>query len=277
MIAAERGSYVEVDGLRTYYLRVGGGPPVVLIHGASPGACSLVAWPRNLEPLAAAGFTVYAFEQPGFGYTDNPVDHSIEYRVAHARAFLDTLGLERFHLVGNSVGGYIAARIALDDPRVERLVSTTSGTLAPRGSAHSQAQSQQHSDDLAGYEPSLANMRALTEVTLFDQALATDELVRLRYGLSIDKNYEAQRARVEAPRPRRLDDELPRLRVPTLLLWGRNDAGVSVERGLLLFERIPGAEFHLFDCCGHWVQSDQAARFNAVVADFLGAAPGNKP
>ena len=44
MIAAERGSYVEVDGIRTYYVRVGSGPPVVLIHGASPGACALVAW-----------------------------------------------------------------------------------------------------------------------------------------------------------------------------------------------------------------------------------------
>src|SRR3954447_5530611 len=271
MIAAERGSYVEVDGLRTYYLHVGSGPPVVLIHGASPGACSPVAWQRNVEPLAAAGFTVYAFDQPGFGYTDNPADHSVEYRVAHARAFLDTVGLTRFHLVGNSVGGYIAARIALDDPRVERLVSTTSGTLAPRGSAQSQAQSQQHSEDLAGYEPDLDNMRALTETTFYDRTLVTDDLVRLRYELSIGKNYEAQLGRVRAPRPCRLDDDLPRLRVPTLLVWGQNDAGVSVERGLLLFQLIPGAEFHLFDRCGHWVQWDQAARFNAVVAGFLRA------
>jgi 2-hydroxymuconate-semialdehyde hydrolase len=154
---------------------------------------------------------------------------------------------------------------------VERLVSTTSGTLAPRGSAQSQVQSQQHSDDLAGYEPGLDNMRALTQTTFFDRTLVTDEVVRLRYELSIGKNYEAQLGRVKAARPRRLDDDLPRLRVPTLLVWGQNDAGVSVERGLLLFQLIPGAEFHLFDRCGHWVQWDQAARFNALLAGFLRA------
>src|SRR3954451_6092463 len=124
MVTHEDGAYVELDGLRTFYVKLGSGPPMVLIHGASPGASTLVAWKLNLEPLAAAGFTVYAYDQPGFGYTDNPRDYSIEYRVAHARAFLDTVGLTRFHLVGNSVGGYIAARIALDDPRVERVVST---------------------------------------------------------------------------------------------------------------------------------------------------------
>ena len=50
------------------------------------------------------------------------------------------------------------------------------------------------------------------------------------------------------------------------------DRGVSVERGLELFERIRGAEFHLFDNCAHWVQWDQADRFNRLVIDFLKSA-----
>ena len=54
--------------------------------------------------------------------------------------------------------------------------------------------------------------------------------------------------------------------------WGNNDRGVSVERGLELFQRIPGAEFHLFDKCAHWVQWDQADRFNRLVVDFLKGA-----
>jgi len=65
-------------------------------------------------------------------------------------------------------------------------------------------------------------------------------------------------------------EELKQLRVKTLLLWGCNDRGVSVERGLELFRSIPGAEFHLFDRCAHWVQWDKASRFNDLVSNFLG-------
>src|SRR5436190_23296472 len=124
MVTHDDGAYVDLDGLRTFYVKLGSGPPVVLIHGASPGASTLVAWKLNVEPLAAAGFTVYAYDQPGFGYTDNPRDYSLEYRVAHAKAFLEAMRLERFHVVGNSVGGYIAARIAVDDPRTRSFVTT---------------------------------------------------------------------------------------------------------------------------------------------------------
>jgi 2-hydroxy-6-oxonona-2,4-dienedioate hydrolase len=66
-------------------------------------------------------------------------------------------------------------------------------------------------------------------------------------------------------------DQLGNLRMKALLLWGNNDRGVSVERGFELFKRIPGAEFHLFDRCAHWVQWDQASRFNVLVTDFLKA------
>ncbi|HEX5605122.1 MAG TPA: alpha/beta fold hydrolase, partial [Candidatus Binatia bacterium] len=178
---------------------------------------------------------------------------------------------ERYHVVGNSVGGYIAARLALEDSRVDKFVSTTSGTLAPKGSTESQALGQKHSDELREYVPSMENMRALTFGTLFRKDLVTVELVRARHEMSIGKNAEAARLRrgIKAPRP--LFGELPRLKKKTLLLWGAQDRGVSVERGILLFQLVPNAEFHLFDQCAHWVQWDQAERFNRLVADFLKA------
>jgi 2-hydroxy-6-oxonona-2,4-dienedioate hydrolase len=90
--------------------------------------------------------------------------------------------------------------------------------------------------------------------------------------MSIGKNREAQLQRRNAPRPTPVYDRLPGLQRKTLLLWGNNDRGVSVERGLELFNRIPGAEFHLFDRCAHWVQWDQADRFNSLVINFLNDA-----
>ncbi|HEY7559132.1 MAG TPA: alpha/beta hydrolase [Candidatus Binatia bacterium] len=264
--------YIAADGLKTFFVKAGSGFPVVLLHGAAPGACARLNWKLNIEPLAAAGFSVYAYDQPGFGHTDNPADLSIEYRVTHAKAFVDALKLDRFHVVGNSVGGYIAARLALEDGRCQKLVTTTSGTLAPKGSEESQALGQRHSDELREYKAGLENMRKLTMGTLFRKELVTDELVQERYAMSIGKNYDAQLQRRGVKPPRSIHDELRHLKKNTLLLWGNNDRGVSVERGLLLFQLIPNAEFHLFDRCAHWVQWDQADRFNRIVADFLGGS-----
>jgi pimeloyl-ACP methyl ester carboxylesterase len=258
MASTIKKEYVQVDGIKTFIVSAGSGDPLLLIHGASPGASSLVNWKLNIEALAAA-----------FGFTDNPSDHSIEYRVRHVKALIDALKLDRFHVVGNSVGGYIAARLALEDSRVKTFVTTTSGSLSPQGSAASQTLAQKHSEDLREYEPSLDNMRKLTFGTIFNKELVTEELVRERYEMSIGKNYEAQVARRNAARQKPVYDEMRRLAVKALLLWGNNDAGVSVERGLELFQRVPGAEFHLFDRCAHWVQWDQADRFNRLVIDFL--------
>lgn len=272
MVASMNQEHIQVDGIKTFLVSVGTGHPLILIHGASPGASSLVNWKLNLEQLANAGFAVYAYDQPGFGYTDNPSDHSIEYRVRHAKALIDLLKLDHYHVVGNSVGGYIAARLALEDNRVKRFVTTTSGSLSPAGSAASQSLAQKHAADLREYEPSMENMRRLTFGTIFKKALVTEELVRERYEMSIGKNYDAQVGRRTAAKQKPVYDDLSKLRVKSLLLWGNNDAGVSVERGIELFQRIPGAEFHLFDNCAHWVQWDQADRFNRLVSDFLRSA-----
>lgn len=272
MISADEGKFVTVDGLKTFYVKAGNGTPLVLIHGGSPGACSLVNWKLSMEALAAGGFSVYAFDQPGFGFTDNPKDYSLEFRVIHARAFVSTMGLERFHLIGNSMGAYIAARIALEDLRTARLVLVSSNTLAPKGSAESQARAKKHAEELRAYTPTVENMRTLTLGTLFHRELVTDDLVQARYEMSTGKHYEAQLKRAEAPRSKPIDEELRSLRVKSLILWGKNDRGASVEQALLLFQSIPNAELHIFDNCAHWVQWDQASRFNRIVADFLNLA-----
>lgn len=269
MAITSKQEYIQVDGIKTFFVKAGDGHPLLLIHGASPGASSLVNWKLNIEPLAAAGFAIYAYDQPGFGYTENPSDHSIEYRVTHAKALINALGLDQFHVVGNSVGGYIAVRLALEDKRVKSFVTTTSGSLSPQGSADSQALAKKHSEELREYEPTLENMRKLTLGTIFNQELVTEELVRERYEMSTGKNYEAQLQRRNAARQKPVHEELKQLPVKALLLWGCNDRGVSVERGLELFRSIPGAEFHLFNRCAHWVQWDKAARFNDLVSNFL--------
>lgn len=271
MIKAEVGEYVEVDRLRTFFIKAGSGTPLVVIHGGSPGACARVNWGENVDYFAAAGFTVFAYDQPGFGRTDNPQDYSLEYRVRHAREFIASQQLDQYCLMGNSQGSYIVARLALEDPRVQRMVLVSSGTLAPRGSVQAEEMAREHAELLGSYTPSLENMRALTSQTLVNRERVTDELVRERYEMSIGKNLEANRDRRGTLAPRPIYAELKNLKVPVLLVWGANDSGVALERSLLLHQSIPGAELHIFDRAGHWVQWDQADRFNSIVRDFLAA------
>ena len=87
--------------------------------------------------------------------------------------------------------------------------------------------------------------------------------------MSTGKYYEAQLKRQEAPPPKPITEDLRNLKAKTLLFWGKNDNGVALERGLLLFQLLPDAELHVFDQCGHWSQWDQTTRFNSIVSDFL--------
>jgi len=265
------GSFLEVDGIRTFFVERGDGEAVVLIHGAGPGSCARVSWQPNLEPLAKAGFWTIAYDQPGFGHSDLPAEHSREYRVRHAKAFVDALGLTQYHLVGHSAGAYVAARLALEDPRVDRLVLVAGTDLARRGSTEAEARARAYAAALPETAPTLESVRALTLRALYHHELVTDELVRARLEMSSGPHFEAQLARRAAAPQRSIADELPRLAPRTLILWGKNDESASLEQAALQFDLIPGAELHIFDECSHWLQVDQAARFNRIVGDFLQA------
>ena len=262
-------AFIEVGGLKTFYAKAGSGHPLLLLHGGSPGASSLISWKLNIDALAESGFAVFAFDQPGFGLTENPKDYSLEYRVAHAKSFIDALRLDRFHLIGNSQGAYIAARIALEDSRTKGMVLVSSGTLAPEASSASAELSRKHGEDLRGYTPSIENMRVLSMGTLFQKELVTEDFVRERYEMSTGKNFEAHLARAKEAGGRPVYDDLKNLSCRTLILWGSDDRGASVERAFVLFKLMPNAELHIFHDCAHWVQWDHSARFNQITADFL--------
>src|SRR5215211_4660672 len=102
------GSFLDVDGIKTFFVERGDGEAVVLLHGGAPGISAQFGWHANLDSLAKVGFWVIAYDQPGFGRSGLPADHSLEYRVRHARAFVDALGLTHYHLVGHSDGAHIA-------------------------------------------------------------------------------------------------------------------------------------------------------------------------
>jgi pimeloyl-ACP methyl ester carboxylesterase len=92
-------------------LEEGAGAPVVFLHGASLGS-SARAFERNLPAFAGAGFRAIAYDQPGFGLTDNPIDYAASYRTQFIVKFLDAIDASRAALVGHSQAAGMAARVA---------------------------------------------------------------------------------------------------------------------------------------------------------------------
>ena len=104
--------FVTVAGLRTRYIEQGQGPAVILLHGASLGSAADV-WRRNLGPLADQGLRVIAFDQPGFGFSDDPPEWGIGFRTSFILKFMDALGIDKAALVGHSQAGNMAAELAV--------------------------------------------------------------------------------------------------------------------------------------------------------------------
>jgi len=266
----EIGESVVANGIRTNYLEAGDGPPVVLVHGSGPGVTAYANW-RLTIPALADRFHCFAPDLVGFGYTERSADltYGVQTWADQVVGFLDAMGLEKASLVGNSLGGSIALRVAARHPeRVDR--------LALMGSVGVPFELTEGLDGVWGYQPSLENMRRILDVFAFSRDLVTDELADVRYRASIQPGFqEAFASMFPAPRQRWLDalvtpdDEIARLPHETLLIHGRDDEVIPLDTSLRLLRLIERAQLHVFGRCGHWTQIEHSAEFNRLLTEFL--------
>jgi pimeloyl-ACP methyl ester carboxylesterase len=272
--------FVTVQGLRTRYLEQGEGPAAILLHGASLGSSADV-WRRNLGPLASHGIRTIAYDQPGFGLSDDPPDWGLDFRTSFILAFMDALGLERASLVGHSQAGAMAARLALTHPdRVSGVVVLGTGSLLPpladaSGKKGGAAEGEEGGDS----EPTEGEARALLEANLFSHALITDEDVALRLRMSTGKNFRAFQTRKRAgaaaraggggQKDRPLWQRLGEVRQPLVMIYGREDRGDAARRAELAKRQVPGLNLHVVPHCKHLVQWDAADAFHRLAAPVV--------
>lgn len=269
----EIGRRVRTGGFETNVHDVGGGAPVLLIHGSGPGVSAWANW-RLVIPALAKGHRVIAPDMVGFGYTDRPagIQYGMDTWVQQALDLLDALGLEQVDLVGNSFGGALAMALAIRAPqRVRRLVLM--------GSVGVPFAITEGLDAVWGYEPSFEAMRGIMDYFAWSRELVSDELAELRYQASIRPGFqESFAAMFPAPRQRWVDAMTSReadiraLPHETLIIHGREDKVIPLSNSLTLAEWIANAQLHVFGHCGHWTQIEHNARFNRLVGDFLAEA-----
>ena len=270
--------FVAVDGLNLRYIEDGDGRAIILLHGASLGSSADV-FRRTLGPLAAAGFRAIAFDQPGFGLSDNPTDHGLAYRQQSILGLMDGLGLETAILVGHSQAGNFAFGLAEDYPeRITHVVILGTGSLLPP-LAEGQAKKKAPVEGREGtpQPPTIDDTRRLLEATLFHHDLITDAELALRHSRSIGKNFEAFIARSETRSPGAkggtpLWQRMAESSVPMLLIYGREDRANAYDRAMLLKERYPALDLHIMDGCKHLVPWDAADEWVRLAVGFLKTA-----
>lgn len=277
--------FVNVDGLRIRTIEDGQGPAVLLFHGASLGSSADV-FIRNIGPLAKAGFRAIAFDQPGFGLSDVPTDHSMTYRRKMVPKMLDAMGLKKVALIAHSQAGGTAVQLALQEPeRYSHVVVLGTGSLLPpldekvQGAGREAAVQQRLERRMAQSEPTIEDTRKLLEANLFHQELITPEELELRHSRSIGKNFEAFVARnavaeeakkkpKESTGPE-LWQRLTELKMPLLMIFGKNDRANAFERATLLKEKYPQLNLHIVDGCKHLVPWDAADEMIRLTVPFL--------
>lgn len=251
-------SAIAVRDCRIRLMRGGAGDPLIYLHGAS-GA----SWLPFLQKLTAK-YDVIAPEHPGFGESDTPgwLDNIHDLAYFYLDLFAE-LKLDRVHLVGNSLGGYIAAEIAVRN--TQRLASLTLS-----GSAGLFV------DGVAQMDSFLVTDEARLRAFFYDPKRAEPMIARV-----LDPKIEEMALKNQALvaklvwQPRSHDPHLAkwlhRIDVPTLLIWGDHDRMFPLEHAQAFAKAIPGAKLVVIPKCGHVPQIEKPDEFVAALEDFFAA------
>jgi pimeloyl-ACP methyl ester carboxylesterase len=257
---------VEVEGLRIGYEREGTGPPLVLLHGGF--GFDRRSWRRQIEALSD-GYTVVAWDAPGCGRSsDPPPTFRLPDYADCLAGFVAALGLSQPHVLGLSFGGALALQLFGRHPTVPRSLVLAGAYAGWAGSlpadeverrmARVAADMQRPPEEwVESYLPGL-----LTEAAPAD---LVDEVRSLMSAVRPAANRTMLRAMAEAD----LRDVLPRVTVPTLLLYGDRDVRSPLEVGRALYDTIPGSQLVVLAGVGHFSSVEAAERFNDEVRRFL--------
>jgi 2-hydroxymuconate-semialdehyde hydrolase len=249
---------------------------ILFLHGSGPGATGLSNWERVITDLGDR-FHCVAPDMIGFGdssHPDDPPQGMAAFNDLRADALLgllDELGLDRVHIVGNSMGGQLALLMTLAAPgRVGKLLLMGSGgapttTVSP-GLTHLR---EFYSD------PTAESLRGLLTEFVYDLEPLTDTIDavvedRMSYVVRDDVT-RSHRASFNPDAPRRVfsDAELAGVPHPTLVVHGREDRIIPVEASYYFAEHLPNANLFVIAHCGHWTQIEHREKFESLLERFV--------
>lgn len=259
--------YLEMSHGKTRYWEAGTGYPTILVHGAGwTSGCE--TWAMNMGPLSEK-YRVLAIDCLNWGLGDVvQQEFSFPYLVDHIRELMDLLGIEKANFVGHSMGGWLVTLMAYESPeRVNKLVNVSGGGTATRPLQNmvefKVPTPEQIRDQLKHRFPEGTDTDALADSLIKKQDLPGH--AEAFAGVMRHMTNPTTRQRYNTLR------RLPKIKAPTLVIWGRDDETNALEMGETTAKGIPGARLIVFDNVGHMVPQQRPDDFNKVVLEFLTA------
>ncbi len=262
---------IVVDGIKTSYMEEGSGSPVLFIHGLGGYKEN---WEANL-PAFAARHRAIALDLPGFGASDKPdVPYGPPWHAEFVLKFISTLGLSRVSLVGNSMGGHICSLIGATRPEIAEKIVLANATGALGAELAKGALTPDLIEMMGPVNPGEDFIRMFMGVIFFKQGPYSEKMVKRALADYEGGDLPARfNAYVKSMRGILGHDMVPlygKIKAPTLVLWGENDAFVPLKHGHPIAEGIPGAKKAILPECGHVPMIEKPEEFNRIVMEFLG-------
>lgn len=235
------------------YVEEGKGEPLILLHGLF-GALS------NFRDLFERFKSTHRVFIPMLPLFDLGLDTGVGALAKYTQKFIEALELDQIHLMGNSLGGHVALIYTLQNQsKVSTLILTGSSGLFENGMGETYPKR-------GDYE----FIRKKTELTFYDPEMATKELVDEVYSI-VNNRLKAIKiiALAKSAIRNNLSDELREIKVPTCLIWGKNDTITPPMVAEEFKNLIPNAELHWIDHCGHAPMMERPEPFNEILSDFL--------
>lgn len=264
--------WVMAGRVKTCYIDVGPEEPVLIaLHGGGAGSSGIAGMGKLAERLQSSMRVLAPDQVGGFGLTDPsaPTPHGAQDRVNHLVAFLDTLCIDKVHLVGNSQGAWVAARFAIQYPdRAQSMTLIGSGTLGKSMGLPFPPSAGMAA--LKAFDGTRPAMRRMLEALVHDHSTITEELITQRLesatrpgvpeaikrfwtGNSYLENDPAMSGQFDMRATLPIITKL----IPTTVLWGEDDTFVLPETGRKLEKLLPDARFSFIPKAGHQSQTDQ--------------------
>ncbi len=273
---SDHSHFVNVDGVRMHYQEFGDAtkPPMILIHGYT---ASVYVWKTVAPMFAANGFRVIAVDLVGFGWSEKPTsfEYSIQAQERMISRFMNSLGIGRSIIIGNSYGGAVALNLTLDYPEmVEKLVLVDSVT-----------------NDLPKDHPllKLVSFRGIGEILTpfvadsrtFLRARMHKTLARANHHLITEERMNAIRRPLVAAdghhsllatsrnwNAKRIEEDAHLINQQTLIIWGEEDTVIPIKCGHKLHHDILNSRFVVLKDCGHVPPEEKSELFTELVTEF---------
>jgi pimeloyl-ACP methyl ester carboxylesterase len=262
--------FLDADEFRLHYIQTGEGEPLILIHGS----CAWIYSFRHNIPALANKFSVYALDMPGNGYTvptrNNP-EYDLNMMSKSILNFMDLKNIRQATLIGHSSGGGWSLHFAsLHPDRVKKLVLIDSNGFDIPEKLTFRLFYIPIVGELFTKFFTTEDVRKAYEDGFYNKSLISDTMVQeIKTPLTFSHNREAQYLSIRNQDWRATELAIPRIQIPTLVIWGKYDQYLDVSLAYRFEKTLPNAKLVIIDKCGHSSHEEKADKVNEEIIKFL--------